>query len=44
MVTVFYFMNSHTVPPEVIYSEDANPPNLKGTIFIEGAVKSLKYI
>lgn len=44
MVIVFYFMISHTVPAEATYPEDTNPSNLKGIIFIEGAVKSLKCI
>lgn len=44
VVVVFYLMTSHTktVPPEATYPEDINPPNLKGTICIEGAVKYLK--
>lgn len=44
VVVVFYLMTSHTktVSPEATYPEDINPPNLKGTICIEGAVKYLK--
>lgn len=44
VVVVFYLVTSHTniVPPEGTNPEGTNPPNPQGTIFIEGAVESLK--
>lgn len=44
VVVVFYLVTSHTniVPSEGTNPEGTNPPNPQGTIFIEGAVESLK--
>lgn len=45
-MVVLYLMTSHTntVPPEGTNPEGTNLPNPQGTIFVEAAVKSLKYM